>query len=336
MPQPERFRCYLVEQDMDKKISARIAELPISQLPDGEVLIRVAYSSLNYKDALGATGHPGVVRRFPHVPGIDAAGTVLESRAPEFSAGDNVLVTGFQLGAPAWGGFSELIRVPAAWVVPLPPGLSPRESMIFGTAGFTAALSIQALREGHIEPTHGEIVVTGATGGVGSMAVAMLARLGYPVAAVSGKATARDYLTRLGASSIRDREAVHDASNKPLLNARWAGAVDVVGGNTLATIIRSTKRAGCVTACGLVGGAELHLTVHPFILRGVRLIGIDSAEYPIDRRAALWRNMAGPWRPADLEMLVAETVDLDHLEPHIQEILAGKVQGRILVKLAGD
>lgn len=332
----DQFRCYLVEQNEAKQVSARVATLPLAQLPDGEVLIHVAYSSLNYKDGLAATGRPGVVRRFPHIPGIDAAGTVVESRNPQFKPGAKVLVTGFDLGAGTWGGFAQYIRVAAAWVVPLPPGLTLRESMIFGTAGFTAAGSIEALIQNDIRPESGEIVVTGATGGVGSLAVAMLARLGYKVAAVSGKPSACEYLTMLGAATILTREEVNDTSNKPLLKARWAGAVDAVGGNILSTIIRTTKHAGCVTACGLVGGTDLPVTVHPFILRGVRLVGIDSAEYPIERRFPLWRNMADAWRPADLEMLVADTVDLDHLAPQIDAILGGKIQGRVLVKLGDE
>jgi putative YhdH/YhfP family quinone oxidoreductase len=332
----EQFQCYLVDKPAGEPARAQVSTLPIDRLPDNEVLIRVAYSSLNYKDALAATGHPGVVRRFPHVPGIDAAGRVVESRASWFKPGDPVLVTGFELGAGQWGGFAEYIRVPAGWVVPLPTGLTLRESMIFGTAGLTAAISIEALIESHVEPSAGEVVVTGATGGVGSMAVAMLARLGYQVVAVSGKATARDYLRRLGAKSVVPREEVNDTSGKPLLKARWAAAVDAVGGNTLATIIRSTSQGGCVTACGLVGGADLPLTVHPFILRGVRLIGIDSAQYGIQRRIPLWQRMAGPWRPADLEAIVADTVDLAQLEPQVQAILAGKIQGRVLVQLGGE
>lgn len=332
----EQFTCYLVEQTAPKQASARVTALPVAQLPAGDVLIRVAYSSLNYKDALAATGNPGVVRRFPHIPGIDAAGVVESSQSAQFRPGDQVLVTGFALGAPAWGGFAELIRVPAGWVVPLPARLSLREAMIFGTAGFTAAASIEALQHNEIRPDSGEIVVTGATGGVGSLAVAMLARLGYRIVAVSGKPEAADYLKKLGAAAVIGRDEVNDTANKPLLPGRWAGAVDAVGGNTLATIIRSTQRAGCVTACGLVGGTELPLSVHPFILRGVRLVGIDSAEYPIERRSALWQKMANDWRPGNLEALVADCVELAQLDPQIRAILAGKTRGRVLVKLASD
>jgi acrylyl-CoA reductase (NADPH) len=272
------------------------------------------------------------VRRFPHVPGIDAAGTVLESRAPEFSAGDNVLVTGFQLGAPAWGGFSELIRVPAAWVVPLPPGLSPRESMIFGTAGFTAALSIQALREGHIEPTHGEIVVTGATGGVGSIAVALLAKLGFHVVAATGKTGEKEFLTALGAKAIISREEANDTSGRPLQKGRWAGVVDTVGGNILATALKSAKYGGLVAACGNAMSAELNVNVFPFILRGVSLLGVDSVEVPLRARAMAWQKLAGEWK-IDLSRIVTE-VSLEELNPKIDEILRGAIRGRVVVDLS--
>lgn len=335
MPAPD-FRCYLVERGDDKKISNRIASLPLSDLPVGDVLVRVAYSSLNFKDALAASGTPGVARSFPHIPGIDASGKVVESRDARFQPGDSVLVTGFELGAPAWGGFSEFIRVPANWLVPLPERLSLRESMIFGTAGFTAAIAIEILRRQNILPTSGEIIVTGATGGVGSLAVSMLARLGYSVVAVTGKPTAHEYLRKLGATTVIGRDEVDDTSGKPLLPARWAGAIDSVGGNTLATIVRSTHRAGCVTACGLVGGVELPLSVHPFILRGVCLAGVDSAEYPIERRASLWSHMAGAWRPADLEAIVAATVSLDELPSAIDRIRGGQMQGRALVQLGDE
>jgi putative YhdH/YhfP family quinone oxidoreductase len=328
---PDSFRCFLVEKDAAGKITASVAQRPLSDLPAGEVLIRVACSSLNYKDALAASGHPGVVRSFPHVPGIDAAGTVEESSTAAFRKGQEVLVTGYELGAPTWGGFAEYVRVPERWVVPLPKGLSLRETMIYGTAGFTAALSLGALLRHGVTPSDGEIVVTGASGGVGSIAVALLAKAGFQVAAVSGKPSAEAFLRSLGAASVLPRSQVQDTSSKPLLTARWAGAVDTVGGNTLATILRSTKRAGCVTACGLVGGVDLPLTVHPFILRGVTLAGIDSAECPMPRRIELWQHLAGDWKPSALDKLVSQTVALDGLADPIQRILQGETTGRVLV-----
>ncbi|MBL9122734.1 MAG: YhdH/YhfP family quinone oxidoreductase [Planctomycetaceae bacterium] len=330
---PAEFRCYLVNRDAEKRVTAEVTTLPLDRLPAGDVLIRVQCSSLNFKDALAASGRPGVAKTYPHVPGIDAAGVVAESRSPQLQVGQEVIVTGYDLGAGVWGGYSEYIRVPAGWVVPLPQGLSLPESMIYGTAGLTAAMSLEALIEQGITPDRGEIVVTGATGGVGSVAVALLAKAGYRVAAVTGKPDAADYLTQLGATTILDREAVNDTSGKPLLAARWAGAVDTVGGNTLATIIRSTERLGCVTASGLVGGIELPLTVMPFILRGVKLVGIDSAEYPLARRIALWNKMAKEWRPEKLELMLTRVVGLSQLAEPIREILAGKIRGRVVVKV---
>ncbi|MGD9646782.1 MAG: YhdH/YhfP family quinone oxidoreductase [Pirellulales bacterium] len=333
---PTQLTCYLVSKSGDDKPSAAVASQPVDALPAGDVLVRVAWSSLNYKDALAASGHPGVVRRFPHVPGIDAAGIVAETTSDKFQPSDRVLITGFDLGAPAWGGWAEYVRVPAGWVVPLPAGLTLRESMIFGTAGFTAAQSIEQLEHNEITPDRGLVLVTGSTGGVGSLAVAMLARIGFRVAAVTGKAESHDWLHELGATEILGRDDVNDTSTRPLLSARWAGAVDTVGGNALATVLRSTDRHGCVTACGLVGGTDLALTVHPFILRGVRLVGIDSATWDIERRPALWAKMAGPWRPRDLESLVAETVELKGVEAPVKRILAGQIRGRVLVRVGGE
>lgn len=330
------FKALIVTQNDARQVSAKVGQLTTDELPAGDVVIRVAWSSLNYKDALGATGHPGVVRKFPHVPGIDAAGTVESSTDARFRPGERVLVTGFELGAPAWGGYSEFIRVPAGWVVPLPERLTLRESMIFGTAGFTAAQSVEALEVRGVKPASGEVLVSGATGGVGSLAVAMLARAGYQVVAVTGKADAADYLRALGASRIVPREDVLDESNRPLLSARWAGVVDTVGGKMLASLLRQTKTHGTVTCCGLVGGTDLPTTVYPFILRGIELVGIDSATWPIERRPELWARMAGPWRPADLERLVAATVSLEELGPKIDEILAGKIRGRVLVRISGE
>lgn len=330
------FKALIVTQDEARQASARVGQLTTDDLPAGDVVIRVAWSSLNYKDALGATGHPGVVRKFPHVPGIDAAGTVESSTDARFRPGERVLVTGFELGAPAWGGYSEFVRVPAGWVVPLPERLTLRESMIFGTAGFTAAQSVEALEVRGVKPASGEVLVSGATGGVGSLAVAMLARAGYQVVAVTGKTEAADYLQALGASRIVPREDVLDESNRPLLSARWAGVVDTVGGKMLASLLRQTKTHGTVTCCGLVGGTDLPTTVYPFILRGIELVGIDSATWPIERRPELWARMAGPWRPVDLERLVAATVSLEELGPKIEEILAGKIRGRVLVRVSGE
>lgn len=327
-----RFRCYLVTKTNDGRLHGEVVERGIDDLPPGEVLVRVAYSSLNYKDALSATGHPGVTRKFPHVPGIDAAGTVAESRSPDWRPGAEVIVTSYDLGQHTWGGYGQYIRVPAAWVVRKPAGLSLRESMILGTAGFTAGLSLWALAEHGVLPGDGDVLVTGASGGVGSLAVALLAKAGYRAVASTGKIAAHPMLTRLGASRVVGRDDVDDASAKPMLAERWAGAIDTVGGRTLATVVRSLRRGGAVAACGLVGGADLPLTVYPFILRGAQLIGIDSAECPHNRRTAVWQRLADEWKLDRLEDLATE-VTLEGLAPQIEKILHGQTIGRVLVAL---
>ena len=326
------MRCLLVTQRDNGEIERQVTSVPQAELPPGDVLVRVQYSSLNYKDALAATGHAGVVSRFPHVPGIDAAGTVVESSSTNFRVGDEVIVTSFELGAGRWGGYAEFIRVPADWVVPLPQGLSTQESMILGTAGFTAALSMEAILQQRIEPTAGDLIVTGASGGVGTLAVALASQAGFRVVAVSGKPEAAELLRQLGAAEVVSREALTDRSAKPLLKPRWAAAIDTVGGAMLSTILRSTNERGCVTACGLVGGMELPLTVYPFILRGVTLAGINSATYPAHGRSNIWKKLAGPWKPKLLEEVTAE-ISLADLEPKIQEILAGRIMGRVVVKI---
>jgi acrylyl-CoA reductase (NADPH) len=332
---PDLMRCFLVTKRDDGTVERDVVQRPIKELPPGDVLIRVRYSSLNYKDALAATGHPGVVSRFPHVTGIDAAGEVVESNSDTVLVGDQVIVTSFELGAGRWGGYAEFIQVPADWVVPLPRGLTLRESMILGTAGFTAAMCLEAIQRCGVQPATGDVTVTGASGGVGTLAVAIFAQAGYRVAAVSGKPSAADLLRRLGASEIVRREDVIDKSDKPLLKPRWAAAVDTVGGLILSTLLRSTKPRGCVAACGLVGGTEIPLTVYPFILRGVTLAGIDSAWYPAERRTAIWSKLAGPWKPKLPDELATE-VRLEELEPKIQDILAGRIVGRVVVAIDAD
>jgi putative YhdH/YhfP family quinone oxidoreductase len=327
----DSFRCYLVSKDAAGKASSQITSQPLASLPQGDVLIRVAYSSLNYKDGLSATGNPGVTRNYPHIPGIDAAGTVAESSSPDWKPGDEVIVTSYELGAGRWGGYAEYVRAPADWVVRLPRGMSLRESMVMGTAGFTAAQSVHALVKHGIKPDAGEIVVTGASGGVGSIAVALLAKLGYNVTAVSGKESSKELLSKLGAKQIIGRAEVDDRSGKPMLGTRWAGAVDTVGGNTLGTILRSTKLRGCVTACGLVGGTDLPMTVFPFILRGVALAGIDSAWCPRAERQEIWNLLANEWRLIGLESITRE-IGWGALDGAVQEILAGQVTGRIVVR----
>ena len=273
------------------------------------------------------------MKRFPHVPGVDVAGTVVASEAPEFSVGDQVLVTGYDCGATRWGGWAELVRVPHEWIVPLPAGLTLRETMVLGSAGLTAALCVDALQKHGVRPGSGPIVVTGATGGVGSVAVAILGKLGYQVAAVTGKAEAHEYLKRLGATQILAREEVDDRSGRPLLSGRWAGGVDTVGGNMLGTLLRSLRHGGCVAACGLAGSNELPVTVYPFILRAVTLGRDRRLLVSAALRLEAWHRLAGAWKPEDLEAM-AHFTTLSGLGPHVSDILAGRIRGRVVVSLS--
>ncbi|MDD4268239.1 MAG: YhdH/YhfP family quinone oxidoreductase [Pirellulales bacterium] len=331
---PETFRCYLVDKDGAGRVAGRVAEAPTAGLPPGEVVLRVDYSSLNYKDALAVTGHPGVNKVFPHIPGVDAAGKVVESGVDEFCPGDDVLATGFDMGSNRWGGYGDFVRVPRDWVVPMPPGLSIRESMILGTAGLTAGFCVEALLQHDLAPEKGPVVVTGASGGVGGFAVAILARLGFEVVAVTGKQQARDYLKSLGASQVVGREAVSDDSGRALLSGRWAGAVDTVGSAPLATVLRATRRGGCVATCGNAAGVEIPgLTVFPFILRGITLAGVDAAWCPIPLRHQTWEKLAGPWRLDDLERF-AQFIALEQLPEKVEDILAGRITGRVVVAVS--
>ena len=328
---PTEFECFLVEKDDADNLRRGISRQSVADLPPGEVLIWVPLSSLNYKDALACEAHPGVVRKLPHVPGIDAAGTVVESSDSRFRPGEAVIVTGNDLGSGQWGGWSEYIRVPASWVVPMPEeGLSLKDCMILGTAGFTAAQCVHAIVHNGVKPDAGEIVVTGATGGVGCLAIKLLVKLGYKVVAVTGKSHLESRLKSWGAARIISREEALKPTDRPLLSARWAGAVDTVGGDTLTTIIRETKPYGVVSACGLVGGEKLDLTVHPFILRGVMLAGIGSAMLPYDQRLEIWRKLSDEWRIDGLDEL-ATTVKLADIEPFVQKILKGQIVGRTVV-----
>jgi len=325
------FRALVVSKEGDNFVR-EIKEKSIDELPEGDVLINVKYSSLNYKDALSAIGNKGVTRNFPHTPGIDAAGVVEESSDPSFQVGQEVLVTGYDLGMNTDGGFGQYIRVPAGWVVRLPENLSLRDSMIIGTAGFTAALSVYSLAENNTMPEDGEILVTGATGGVGSMAVALLSKAGYKPVAATGKKDKEEFLKKLGAVRVISRDEVDDKSGKPMLKGIWGGAVDTVGGNILATAIKSTKYMGTVTACGLTQSPEFTSTVFPFILRGVRLIGIDSVELPMDIRLNVWDKLAGEWKLDNLDYLANE-IKLDEVDNYIDLILKGKLTGRTLINL---
>ncbi len=326
---PNDFRCMLV-RETESGIMHEVTRRPVSELPAGDVTIAVQWSSLNYKDALAATGNKGVAPNLPHVPGIDAAGVVTEG-TDEFPVGQNVIVTGYDLGGKHWGGLAETIRVPESWVVPLPDSLSLRDAMILGTAGFTAAQCVRELMRNEVS-NELPIVVTGATGGVGSLAVKLLRKLGYRVTAVTGKPDAKGWLMKLGADAILDRAKMDLNSTRPMLSTAFSGAVDTVGGATLSWLLKSTDVNGCVAACGMVGGTELDMTVFPFILRGVRLAGITSALCPMDERLKIWQRLSGPWKLENLDDLATE-VDLESLSPAIEEILAGRVRGRVVVRI---
>jgi putative YhdH/YhfP family quinone oxidoreductase len=327
---PDTFRCFLVKKTGKDQIDAAIEMRPTHELPAGDVWIKVAYSSLNYKDAMAAKGHPGVARKFPHIPGIDAAGTVVQSNSPDFQIGDQVLVTSYELGVERWGGWSQFVRVPADWVLRLPQGLSLVESMQLGTAGLTAGLCIDALQHHDIHPDSGKILVTGATGGVGSLAVMLLAKIGYTVIAVSGKRERVDWLRTLGAAEVVPREEVLDEGQRPLLSTRWAGAIDTVGGAMLASLLRSVKHEGCVAVCGVVGGADVNTSVYPFILRGVTLRGVDSAWCPMPRRQKIWDQLAGPWRLDSLGNL-SEIIGLTDVSKKLEQMLDGHHIGRSII-----
>lgn len=326
------FNALIVEETAPKQFNRRIGVKAISDLPPGEIIIKVAYSSLNYKDALSATGNPGVTKNFPHTPGIDAAGTVTSCSDASFAIGQDVLVTGYDLGMNTSGGFGQYIRVPSAWVVPLPDGLSLRESMILGTAGFTAALSVLKLTRNGVTPQEGEILVTGATGGVGSIAVALLAKAGYRVVAATGKTNEESLLKGLGATSIIHRDELLKGAERPLMKERWAGAVDVVGGATLAAVLKSTCYGGTVTCCGLVGSTDLNLNVFPFILRGISLMGVDSVQCPMNIRQEIWHKLATQWRLDNLSAAVHE-IGLNELEHAVQSMLNGEAKGRTIIHL---
>jgi putative YhdH/YhfP family quinone oxidoreductase len=327
----QTFRALVVREQAPGEFVRSIEARTIGELPAGDLLIRVSHSSLNYKDALSATGNRGVTRAFPHTPGIDAAGTVVASDVSAFQPGDPVVVIGYDLGMNTDGGFGQFIRVPAAWTVRLPEGLVARTSMIYGTAGFTAAMSVWRMLMAGVTPEQGEVLVTGATGGVGSVAVALLAHEGFQVVAATGKPSQADFLRELGAADVVSREDVTDLS-RPLLRPRWAGVVDSVGGDMLAAALAATKYGGVATACGLVAGHALNTTVYPFILRGVSLLGIDSAECAIQFRRELWEKLAYDWMLPQLESLT-RTVSLDELDQEIDRILRGDQVGRIVVDL---
>ncbi|MED2866876.1 YhdH/YhfP family quinone oxidoreductase [Bacillus thuringiensis] len=326
------FRAIVVNETENHQFVRKVVEREVSSLPEGDVFIQVHYSSLNYKDALSATGNKGVTRTYPHTPGIDAAGEVVSSEDTSFKVGDQVIVTGYDLGMNTSGGFGEYIRVPSSWVVPLPEGMSLKESMMYGTAGFTAALSVYKLIGAGIKPSMGDVLVTGATGGVGSVAVSILSKLGFNVVGATGKMEEEQMLLRLGAKKVIHRAELNDESGRPMLKGLYAGVIDTVGGHMLETALKTVKYGGCVTTCGNVAGQELHTTVYPFILRGISLLGVDSVQCPVDVRRDVWTLLAKEWGNKEL-LSYTEECTLEELEKKFTLILQGKLKGRTVVKI---
>lgn len=324
------FRAFRVEEKKNNYIGS-IKELEFSTLNNSEILVRVHNSSLNYKDALSASGNKGVTRQYPHTPGIDAAGTVEKTKSDLFNVGENVIVTSYDLGMNTDGGFAEYIQVPASWAVKMPKNMTMKEAMIYGTAGLTAGISILRLTE-LIKPGDGKIVVSGATGGVGTLSVSILSKLGYSVLAITGKETERDYLLSLGAEEVILRSELEELDKKPLLKPVFAGAIDTVGGVILENIIKSTDLMGVVTCCGNVASPKIDLTVYPFILRGLSLIGIDSQNYPMKYRKIVWDKLAQEWKPKQLAY-ICNDIRLEDVQHNIELMLNGKLKGRTVLTL---
>lgn len=327
----DSVRAYTVGKDDSGTWTRSITTIAAEALGDGDVLIEVEFSGINYKDGLASTESGKIARINPLVPGVDLAGRVVESADPSVAVGSSVIAHGYDIGVAHHGGYATHARVPAGWVVPMPAGLDARTAMLVGTAGYTAALSVDALERAGLQPGTGPVLVTGATGGVGSMAVGMLAARGYEVVASSGKASAADWLRSIGASEVIDRSETSADSGRPLERERWAGAVDCVGGATLAYVIRTLRYGASVAASGLTGGTDLPTTVFPFILRGVNLLGIDSVQTPIGPRRAMWQRIATDLRPGWLDTEHADVVGLDALGAQLDRILAGDMRGRVLV-----
>jgi acrylyl-CoA reductase (NADPH) len=329
------FKALLIEEDAQRRVSARMASLEPEALGSGEVLIRIGYSSINFKDALAATGRGKIIRRFPCVGGIDLAGVVVESADPRFSPGDAVLATSFDIGVAHHGGYAEYARIPAAWVLPLPAGLSLLDAMALGTAGLTAALAIMRMEHEGLRPENGPVLVTGATGGVGGLAVDMLAGLGYQVTALTGKAAESGYLKDLGAAEVKLRASIDFTALRPLESALWVGAVDNVGGEVLAWVLATMRQAGTVASIGNAGGARLDTTVFPFILRGVSLLGIDSGYIGLPVRTQAWARLAGDLRPRHLAAMT-RVIAFDDLPAAFEAYLAGGVKGRTVVRIGHE
>ncbi len=325
----DTFKSLVLTQDDAGKTIAEVRQLTNDDLPEGDVLVAVDYSSLNYKDGLAITGKGKIVRTWPLVPGIDLAGTVMESTSPDYTAGDQVVLTGWSVGEKYWGGYSQRQRVRSKWLVPLPEGLDSQRAMAIGTAGFTSMLCVMTLEEAGVTPDKGTVLVTGASGGVGSVAVAILSKLGYTVAAVSGRPETEAYLRQLGAAEFVSREEMNQPP-RALEGQRWAGAVDTVGSTLLARVLAETQYGGCVAACGLAGGADLPTTVMPFILRNVSLRGVDSVMCPVPRRIEAWGRLVDDL-PSDALGEIGHIASLEELPEQADKIIAGQVRGRVIV-----
>jgi putative YhdH/YhfP family quinone oxidoreductase len=325
------FRAYRIFEENGKS-QGRFTNLTLNDLAAGEVVIKTHYSSINYKDALAATGAGKVIRKFPCVGGIDVSGVVASSTDVRFKAGDEVLVTGYDMGVAHDGGYAEYVRVPADWAVHLPQGLTLFEAMAFGTAGFTAGLAIHRLQQNELTPENGKVIVTGATGGVGSLAIAMMSQLGYHSVAMTGKQSERDYLLSIGAREVLLRTEVDFKSTRPLEKAQWAGALDGVGGDTLAWLARTMQQEGAIASYGNAAGVELHTTVFPFILRGVKLLGVDSAATRMPLREKIWQRLAGDLKPKTLPE-ITQTVPFAKLDEVFPRMLRGEARGRTVVEM---
>jgi putative YhdH/YhfP family quinone oxidoreductase len=332
---PETFAALVVEETEHGTYKRFVQQRTFDMLPDNDVLIRVHYSALNYKDALSAAGNKGITRQYPHTPGIDASGIIVGSRDPHFPTGDKVIVTSYDLGQNTSGGFGEYICVPGNWIVPLPEGLTLRESMILGTAGFTAALGVHHLIDNHTKPDDGSVLVTGATGGVGSLTVVLLDLNDFNVIAATGKTDQKEFLTSLGAADIIHRDEIYDESGKPLLSGRWAAAIDTVGGKMLDAVLRQINHNGTAACCGNILGGKLETSIYPFILRGISLMGIDSGRCVMPLRKEIWNRLAGGWKVPNLNKIARECF-LNDLNDEVDKILAGKQVGKILVNIAGE
>lgn len=328
----QTFNALVVNKE-EENFTVKVQSLTVQDLPEGEVLIQVSYSGINYKDSLASIPNGNIVRSYPFVPGIDLAGVVVSSEDPRFKEGDEVIATSYEIGVSHFGGYSEYARVKADWIVPLPKGLTLKEAMTIGTAGFTAALCVQRLEENGLTPDKGPVLVTGATGGVGSFAISILAARGYQIEASTGKASESEYLKNLGANEILSREDVYDGKVKALGKQKWAAAVDSTGGEILASVISQIHYGGAVAACGLTAGTKLPTTVFPFILRGVDLLGVDSVYCPMETRAKTWERLSTDFKPTNLDDFIQQEVTLQELPDALPTLLEGKVKGRIIVRL---